>query len=131
MLNPSILNIFLFWFVKYVLFYILQMFRSGNYALIEFGELKSSEDWYYYLWLFLFMPVICMLIFTTPVYLSFKSKGQSTQLLILLAVLIAEYFIYTYLASPADLWNGVYNGLIGISVFMFFFYKNLFGFIEK
>ncbi len=52
MLKISVLNMILFWFVKYIIFYLLQMFKSGNYALIEFGKLKTNEDWFYYLWIF-------------------------------------------------------------------------------
>lgn len=124
MLKPYVLNIILFWFVKYILFYLLQMFKSGNYALIEFSELNTNEDWYYYLWLFLFMPIVCTLIFSAPVYLSFKSKNPNIQCLILAIVIVAEYFIYTYLASPSNFWNGAYNAIIGILVFMILFRKN-------
>ena len=114
----------MFWFVKYILFYLLQMFKSGNYALIEFSELNTNKDWYYYLWLFLFMPIVCTLVFTAPVYLSFKSKKPNIQWLILAIVIVAEYFIYTYLASPSNFWNGAYNAIIGILVFMILFRKN-------
>jgi hypothetical protein len=107
------------------------MFKSGNYALIEFNELNANEDWYYYLWLFLFMPAVCTLIFSAPVYLSFKSKNPNIQWLVLAIVIVTEYFIYTYLASPSNFWNGVYNAIVGILVFMLLFNKHLQSYIGK
>ena len=125
MLRPSILNIVLFWFVKYILFYLFLMLKNDNYAFIKFNELETSEDWYYYLWLFLFMPVLCSVLLTAPVYFSFKVKTTTAQILILLAVFVIEYLLYTYLASPANFWNGVYSAILGVIIFAFFFYKYL------
>lgn len=126
MFKPSVLNIFLFWLVKYILFYIFHMFKNETNVLANFGSLKSGVDLFYFLWIFLFMPVVSMVLFSIPVYFSLKSKDYLfAQLFTLLIVIIAEYFVYSYLASPTNSWNGVYNGLIGIFVFLLFFHKNL------
>lgn len=122
----SILNICLFWFTKYIVFYVVHMFKTGNDYLLQFHHLKSGGDCFYYFYLFLFMPVLCMLVFTMPLRLLLKYEKRNIQLLILLSVLVLEYFLYTYLASSTDLWNGIYNGLIGVFLFMVFFYKQLF-----
>lgn len=101
------------------------MFKSGNYALIEFSKLKTNEDWYYYLWIFLFLPVLCLLIFTAPMYFSFRIKNPVYFALIILAVVVVEYALYTWLASQADFTNGIYNGMLTLLVFLLFFFKRI------
>lgn len=125
MLKPTILNILLFWFVKYIAFYVLLMFKNNNYALLKVNEIKNGEDLFYYLWLFLFLPVVFMLILTAPVYFSFKVKSMVYFTLIIAAVLTAEYFAYTYLASPSDFMNGIYNGIISVLFLLLFFFRHI------
>mgnify|MGYP003111866060 CR=1 FL=1 len=125
MLKPSVLNIILFWFVKYILFYIVQMFKSGNHALVEFSKLKTSEDLYYYLWIFLFLPIVCLLIFTVPMFYSFRINKPLYFTLAIATIVLAEYILYTWLASQADPTNGIYNGLLTLLVFILFFYKRI------
>ena len=75
MLKPTVLNILLFWFVKYIAFYVLLMFKNNNYALLKVNEIKNGGDLFYYLWLFLFLPVVCMIVFSAPIYFSFRVKS--------------------------------------------------------
>lgn len=123
MLKPRVPNILLFWFVKYIVFYILLMFKNNNYGLLKVNEIKNGEDLFYYLWLFLFLPIVCMVIFSAPVYFSFKVKGPIYFSLIIIAVLVAEYLFYTWSASQANLMNGVCNGLISVAFLLLFFYR--------
>lgn len=123
MLKPTLLNVLLYWFVKYIAFYVLMMFKNNDFTLISLGNIKTSGDLFYYLWMFLFLPGISILLFSLPIYFSFKVSNTVYFLLIIAAVLIVEYFIYTYLASQADLMNGVYNGLLSIIFLLLFFYK--------
>lgn len=125
MSKPTVLNILLFWFVKYIAFYVLMMFKNKNYALIGLGDLKTGEDWFYYLWIFLFLRVVCMIAFSAPVYFSFKAKGLIYFALIIAAVLIAEYLFYTWSASQTDLMNGVYNGIISLLFLLLFFFRHI------
>lgn len=125
MLKPSILNILLFWFAKYIALYVFMMFKNNNFAFMKVNEIKTGEDLFYYLWLFLFLPVVSMLIFTAPVYFSFKVKSVVYFALIIAAVLIVEYFVYTYLASPSDFINGVYNGIISMLFLLLFFFRHI------
>lgn len=124
-MKPSILNILFYWFVKYIAFYVLLMFKNSNFAFLKVNEIKTGEDLFYYVWLFLFMPVISMLIFTAPVYFSFKVKNLGYFILIIVAVLIVEYVLYTYLASPSDLMNGIYNGIISVLFLLLFFFRHI------
>lgn len=99
------------------------MFKNDNYGLLKVNEIKNGGDLFYYLWLFLFLPIVCMVIFSAPVYFSFKVKRPIYFTLIIIAVLIVEYFFYTWSASQADLMNGVYNGLISVAFLLLFFYR--------
>lgn len=123
MAKPSILNILSFWLVKYVAFYILLMFKNDNYALLRVDEIQNGDDLFYYLWLFLFLPVVCMLIFSVPLYLSLRVKKWAYLALIITAILIAEYFLYTWLASQTNLINGVYNGIFSLLFLLLFFFR--------
>lgn len=125
MLKPTILNILLFWFVKYIAFYILMMFKNNNFALLKVNEIKTGEDLFFYLWLFLFLPVASMLVFTAPVYYSFKTRSIVYFILIIGIVLLAEYFGYTFSASTSDLTNGIYNGIFSILFLLLFFYRHI------
>lgn len=125
MLKPTVLNILLFWLAKYIALYIFLMFKNGNYALLKVHELKNGEDLFYYLWLFLFLPVVCMIVFSAPMYLSFKVKKLIYYVLIMMVILLAEYFLYTWLASQANLMNGLYNGIISVVFLLLFFRKQL------
>ena len=118
-------NIFLFFFVKYLLFYILLMFKNNDYSLIEIGSLKNSEDVFYYLWIFLFLPILSIILFTAPLFFAFKVMNRLFFILLISAILIAEYFLYTHFASQADLINGVYNSIISILLLALFFFKRI------
>lgn len=123
MLKPLFRNIVFFFFFKYFLFYILLMFKNGDYTFVQIGSLRNCEDVVYYLWLFLFLPVLCNIIFSVPLYFSFKIKQGIYFILSLIVILVAEYFLYTYYASQADLMNGVYNGIISLLLLFLFFFK--------
>ncbi len=120
-MNPSFVKILVFWLVKYIVFYLFMMFKTGNYAFVKINEIKNGEDLFYYLFLFLFLPIVSMLIFILPMYFSFKVTRFVYFALILGAIIIVEYFIYTSLASQGNLMNGIYNGLITILVLLLFF----------
>jgi hypothetical protein len=123
MLRPVFKNIILFFFLKYILFYFFLMFKNNDYTLIEISSLRNGEDVFYYLWIFLFLPVLCSILFSVPTYFAFKLTNLIYFLLLISGVLIAEYFLYTYFASQADLMNGVYNGVISLLVLLLMFFK--------
>ena len=124
MLKPVIQNILLYLLVKYVIFYIFMMFKNNNFYFINPG-IKSGADLFYYLWVFLFLPALCMLIFSVPLHLAFKSKKVIYFILIASAFLVIEYFLYTYFASQMDLMNGIYNGIISLLLLLLFFFRSI------
>ncbi len=99
------------------------MFNNSNYALLKVNEIKTGEDLFYYLWLFLFLPIVSIVVFTAPTYYLFKVKGIIYVILIACLVIVIEYFMYTLLASQANWINGIYNGIITVIIFLLFFYK--------
>ena len=121
MLRPTLLNFFFFWLVKYGLLYIFLMIKNQDFALTRINSLNDAESYFYYLFLLLFMPFICMLIFSTPFYFSFKLRNGICQIMIL--ILVLEYFVYTYFASPSDKLNGIFGAAISLLVLISFFYK--------
>ena len=125
MLKASFKNILLYILVKYLLFYVFMMFKNNDFRLLHFYNLKNGEDWFYYLWLVLFMPVLSMILFSAPIYFIFKTKKAIYFILLMSIILVAEYFLYTYFVSQLDLMNGVYNEIISLLVLLLFFYRQI------
>lgn len=125
MFRPVFLSIVLYFFMKYLAFYMLLMFKNSDFYLLETGSIKTSGDLFYYLWLFLFLPVVCTAIFSVPLYFSFRVHNVIYFFLIVSLILVAEYFVYTYFASQADLVNGLYNALISILFLLLFFFRSI------
>src|SRR5688500_16001299 len=98
MLRLTFLNILLLILVKYLLFYILLMFKNQDYSFIEIGNLKNSEDVLYYLFIFLFLPVMNVILFSVPLYFILKLKNAVQLIVLILVIVVAEYFLYTYFA---------------------------------
>lgn len=125
MLKFSFLNILFYFLIKYIVFYAFLMFKDNSFKLLEIGNIKNGADLFYYLWLILFLPVACMIIFTAPLYFTFKVKSIIYFLLLIGLFVVVEYFIYTYLASQANPINGVYNGVISLLLLFLFFFKSM------
>lgn len=124
MKHPTFLKICFCIFLKYISFFLFLMIKDGDYYFVKPG-IRNSSDLFYYLWLLLSLPSITVIIFGFLVYYSFRSKNIFFFLFIILSFLAGEYFLYTYLASPLDLTNGVYNALFTILFLMIFFYKEV------
>ena len=118
-------KILLFMLLKYFVFYVFMMFKNSNYALIEIGDFKSFEDVFYYLWIFLFLPIVCFVLFFVPIYHSFSKRNLKVFILINVGVLITEYIVYTYFASTMNLFNGMFNAIISVLCFPLIFWKEI------
>jgi hypothetical protein len=121
----SFRKILLFMLIKYIMFYVFMMFKNNNYALIQIDQLENLNDVCWYLWMFLSLPVICFILFAGPIYHSFSKRNLNTFILIIVGVLIAEYFIYTYLASTSNWFNGLFNAVISVICFSLVFRKEI------
>ena len=125
MIKPKIQNILLFIFVKYLVFYILLMFKNENYALVSLDELNSFQDVFYYLVIFLTLPIVFSILLLLPIYKILKLRNLYYFIGAIIGLLIFEYFVYTYLASQSNFWNGIYNGMLTILFFGLFFYRSI------
>ena len=121
----SLKKILIFMFLKYFVFYAFMMFKTSNYALIEFENLISFVNIFYYLWIFLFLPTVCFVLFSFPIYYSFSKNNVNVFMLINIGVLIIEYAVYTCLASQSDYLNGIFNSIISVICFLFIFRKEI------
>jgi len=101
------------------------MIRNGDYTLINLNRSKNFDNWFYYLWMFLSLPVIVSILFSAVIFYSFKIKSSLVFGLVICSIFIAEYFLYTYLASQADLMNGFYNAIISLIIYLLFFFKKI------
>lgn len=106
------------------------MFKNSNYALIDISNLKSFGDIFYYLYLFIFLPIVCFILFSSPIYYSFSNKKLDIFILINVGVLISEYVVYTYFASQSNWYNGIFNTIISVICFALMF-KNEIKLIAK
>ena len=116
-------NILAFILLKYLVFYIFLMFKNNDLRLLEVNDLNSVEDWFFYLWLILFMPILSILLFSLPLYLTLNVRNGIYFTFFLILILIAEFLLYTYFASPLNLLNGLYNGIITLLLLLVYFFK--------
>ena len=131
MLKASFKNILLYILLKYILFYILLMFKHNDFRLLEWGNLRNGGSVTYFLLIMMQLPVISMFLFSAPIYFAFKLKNWMLFIIILSAITISEYYIYTYMASQLDLMNGVYNEIISLLLLLIFFLKPIRLLIKK
>lgn len=125
MIKPSLKNILLYILVKYLIFYIITLFKIGDFKYLQVSDLKTFDDWYMYIWTILLLPVVNMLLFSAPLYFSYRLSGICF-ILATIAIIVAEYFVFVFFTSGRHIdMNGVYNGTISIVVLLFFFYRSM------
>lgn len=122
-MRPRIINIILYILIKYFIFYIILAIKNENYAVFQMNNIKSYEDFLFYLFLFLSLPTISIVLFSVPFFYIFKIRKTLLFFILLLIVFVIEYFIYTYLASETDFFNGIYLTSVGIILFFVFYFK--------
>ena len=101
------------------------MFINNNYALVSISNLKTFQDFLYYLIIFLTLPIVFSVLLLFPINYVLKVKNPYLFVFSITGILIFEYFLYTYLASQANFWNGIYNGVLSIILLALFFFKSI------
>ncbi|PSL42291.1 hypothetical protein CLV51_1167 [Chitinophaga niastensis] len=118
--------VLLYFLLKYLILYVLLMFIRQDYAFLRVDKLRSGGDWYYYMFMFLFLPIINMVLFSAVVYFSFKLKNFIAFVALIGLVSLAEYLVYVFFTSQKYVDEyGVYNGIIGILLFILLFYRQI------
>ena len=126
MLKPSFLNVLLFLFVKYMVFYGILMIRNNNYSLLDQDNLAGGHTFVYFLLIMMPYPLVNMILFSAPIYFSLKVKNITHFILLIGGFLIAEYLVYVLFTSVkyADI-TGVYNAILSLLFLLLFFYKRI------
>jgi|SRR5687768_8836034 len=124
MLSPSILNYILFWFLKYILFYLIMMFVNKDSTFVSPG-IRNIEDLTYYIIVFSGLPITMAVLLTLPIHFIFKSNTLLVYYGLIVFILFGEYVLYTLLASPSNYLNGLLNAVVTIGTFYLLFYKNI------
>jgi len=125
MLSINVRNLTLLIFLKYFLFYIYIMLKNGDYTLIKVNAIKSGRDLLYYCWLFFSLPTIMSIIFVPAFILVFRYAKSYYFLSAVLGLFGIEYFLYTYLASQLNPFNGLFIVLVGMLIGFLFFYRHI------
>lgn len=108
------------------------MVATKNYAILKLNNIKTVEDFFYYAWLILFIPILNAVLFSFPYYLSFKLKEGVLFFSSIAIILFFEYLLYVYFNSQKHIdTNGLVIVLISIIVFTMFFFKKIRKYIFK
>lgn len=126
MLKPTFLNICISILVSYIIFLGIPMIMNGDYRLLEFSNIQNGTDLFLYLWLILFFPIVDIILFSAPLYFSFKIKNRFSFILSVFLIFSIEYFIYAYFTSEKIYdQDGLQKVTIGIIIFILLFYKTI------
>lgn len=126
MLKPSFINIILYTLLKFIIIYIVFMIATSNFKLLQLNNIQNGSDLFYYLWLVLFIPVMNMLFFSVPFFLSFKIKSKTYFLITVVSIAVLEYLLYVYFTSQKYIdVKGTYIELISLGVFYLLFFKRI------
>lgn len=127
MIKPTFLNVCISILISYIIFLVIPMVINEDYRLLEFSNIRNGQDLFYYLWIVLFFPVVDIILFSVPLFCSFKIKKVFVFMSIIIAVYALEYFIYVYFTSQKIYdEDSLQKVMIGLVLFFIFFYKNIF-----
>ena len=128
MFKPRFHNIILYLFVKYCSFATILAFREDRFKNIV---IDSSENWkdiamntLSYVVYVLFFILIFIAVFSVPICCSFKIRKGIYFVLSVSAILLLEYYFYTWSCSPGNT-NGIYNVFMSILFLLLFFYRHI------
>ena len=127
MRKPTFLNILLFMYLKYFLFFILLAFMEHRFREIVANNSKNSRELFlntsYYLLYGVVFTSIMSIIFSLGIYSAFQIRKGVVFIVLVISIFIAEYFLYTKISSEANWINGIFNEILSIVFFLFFFHK--------
>lgn len=128
-MSISLLRVGVFLVAKYYAFFIVLAFVNDGFQTSVLansrgtGEVLSSAFYYfiYISWAVLLLGLVLVL----PFYFVLKIRRKAVLILCLIVLLLVEFGLYTWAASPLDFWNGFYNGLVTM-LFIPLFFKSVF-----
>ena len=135
MSKASFLNSVYYLFLKYSVFFFILAFIGNRFknavtknadTLSEFIKLSLG-----YVLYILFYMFFLILFFSLPLYFILKISNKIYFVISITAFFAIEYFVYTYWFSPSDKIIGIYNLIIGMLIFVFFYKKLIIGIFKK
>ena len=97
--RPTYSRICLSILLKYLFFYTILMVLNNDFKLLQINNIHDGGDLFYYLWIVLFFPIVDFILFSAPLYLSFKIKYFVNFTCVFVLILIVEYFVYAFFTS--------------------------------
>lgn len=127
MKKPTYLNICINIFLKYLIFYLFLMILNDDFKLLQLNNIRNGEDLFYYIWIVLFFPILDIILFSAPLYFSFKIKKGTYFILSILLIIFIEYFLYAYFTSQKVLNQDAFlKIIISIALLFTLFYRDIF-----
>ena len=126
MLRTSFINILGYLLLKYIVVYAVFMIATNNFKLLGIDNIKNGNDLFYYLWIVLFIPIMNMIFFSFPYFLSFKIKKRGYFFLSIGLIVLLEYLGYVYFTSQKSIdVKGIYISLISLCILYFLFFRRI------
>lgn len=128
-MGKLVINVIAYIFLRYLIFLAFIYATNKDAKMVQWSDLRAGEDWFYFFWLFLILPIIESILFAIPFTYGLNKIVQNKSLCIffLMAILfVFEGFIF-YLIANQKIDIGMLTK-IGISVVLFLvlFWKRLF-----
>jgi hypothetical protein len=129
MFKVSFLNSVCYLFAKYAVFFFVLAFIGNRFKDAVINNAGTSMELMKltlgYILYVLFYMFFLLLFFSVPLYYVLKIENKIYFVLSMILFFSTEYYVYTYLFSPSDKIIGIYNLIIGIVMFVLFFYKSI------
>lgn len=129
MFKVSFLKSVCYLLVKYAVFFFILAFIGNRFKNVVLNNAETSMELMKlslgYVLYILFYMFFLVLFFSVPLYFILKIENKIYFILSMIAFFAIEYFAYTYLFSSSDKMIGIYNLIIGIVMFVLFYYKSI------
>ncbi len=114
-------RIILYYITKYFALFSISMIFNNDYKILNLkGNIHSVEELFFFLWIILFYPIVNIIVFTIPIYLSFKYiKNFVIFLLLNFIFMILEVLILKYFTSEKYQFDLETLQLLGLSIICF------------
>lgn len=76
--------------LQYVIFYTVLMFLNNDFRLLQINAIQNGIDFFYYLWIILFFPIVDMLLFSVPIDRIFSIKSVYNFFVVMILILLLE-----------------------------------------
>lgn len=129
MFKANFKGITIFLFIKYLMFFIILGFIGDRFKIAVINNSETSIELFKltlgYLFYIILYSVPLILIFIIPFKYVLNIKRGGGFVLLLTILFTIEYVVYTHFYAPLDKILGLYNFLIGITLFLSIYYKEI------